>query len=109
MVAAAKVILVISSDRGMQASLGAIVEEAGCRALFAASVLVAQRKLVRAMPVLILTDPLCAGDVGALSPPCPVVEFPVRTSSTGVRRIAKRKDATVKWLTELIAEKCAAQ
>jgi hypothetical protein len=37
------------------------------------------------------------------------VQVPVRTSSTGVRRIAKRNQAAVRWLMGLVAERCAAQ
>ena len=105
--AAPKLVLVVCSDHAMQASLRSVVEEAGCRAALAASVAAAQRELDRIVPVLILIDPLCGSEVPALVADCAVVEFPVRTSSTGVRRIAKRHDAGVKWLKELVASHCA--
>jgi hypothetical protein len=107
---APKVILVICSDRTIQASLRTVIEDAGCQAAFSADVGAGRRQLARTTPILILTDPLLALEVmAALAGSCPVVEFPVRTSSTGVSRMAKRNDAGVKWLSELIESHCANQ
>ncbi|HEY2744003.1 MAG TPA: hypothetical protein VGL86_05255 [Polyangia bacterium] len=60
--------------------------------------------------VLVLVDPLLLAESTAAfagNGACPVVAVPVRTSSTGVRRIAKRSDAAVRWLRGLIADRCA--
>jgi hypothetical protein len=102
-----KVVLVVSANRTMQASLRTVVEEAGCRAIFSATIAAAQRRLAAEPVALILADPLLAAELPALAGVCPVVTFPVRTSSTGVRRMAKRNEAGVKWLTELVSRHCA--
>lgn len=105
-----KLVLVLCADRTMQASLRTIVEEAGCRAAFSATVAAAQRRPDRATVVLVLCDPLLADEgKAALASACPVVTFPVRTSSTGVRRMAKRNDAAARWLAELVATRCSAE
>ena len=102
------VILVLCADRTIQASLRKVVEGAGCRASVCETIATAQRALARTTPVLILSDPLLSADAKAmLTASCAVVEFTVRTSSTGVRRMAKRNDASVKWLTELVESHCA--
>jgi hypothetical protein len=102
-----KVILVLCADRTIQTSLRKVVEEAGCRASVCETVATAQRTLERTTAVLILSDPLLAAAAKvALAASCPIVEFSVRTSSTGVRRMAKRNDASVKWLTGLVESHC---
>jgi hypothetical protein len=105
-----KVVLIVCSDRAMQEALRMVVEEAGCRSLMAATVAVAQQHLERATPILILVDPACGAEAcDALTAPCPIMEFPIRTSSTGVRRIARKGDAATKWLSQVVASHCEAK
>jgi hypothetical protein len=105
----ANVILVITSDVVMQESVRLIVEAAGCHALGVPSIALAQERLRSVEPVLILIDPLWQADaVSQLGPEPPVVEIPVRTSSSGVRRVAKKGAAATRWLQALISERCSA-
>lgn len=105
----ANVILVIASDVVMQESVRLIVEAAGCKALVVPSIALAQERLRAAEPVLILIDPLWQDDaVTQLGPEPPVVEIPVRTSSSGVRRVAKKGAPATRWLQALINERCSA-
>src|SRR4051812_17190551 len=102
-----KVVLLICGDRAMQEVLRVIVASAGCRMVAAGSVAAAERRLERQRPVLILVDPLIGAPAAAcLGHDGHVVEVPVRTSSSGVRRIAKHNDGAVRWLKDLVATRC---
>ena len=61
----------------------------------------------RGRPVVVLVDPLLAEACQALASLCPLVTIPLRVSSTGVRRMAKRNEAAVRWLTAVVAQYCA--
>jgi len=107
-----RVVLVLAADAAMQDSVRRIVDEAGCRPIIASTPEKAKRHLDTAptQPVLILVDPACPSEVLAqLGPQCPIVEIPVRTSATGVRRVAKRGAAATRWLMDLIADRCSSQ
>lgn len=105
-----KTVLILCGDRAMQEALRRIVEAAGCHPLLAGTIELALQKRAEQPPVLMLVDPLLvaqcssafANDAGI-----PIVPVPVRTSSTGVRRIAKRNDAAVRWLHGLVSQRCA--
>ena len=105
-----KTILILCSDRAMQEALRRIVEAAGCHPLLAGTIDLAKSKRVEQSPVLMLVDPLLVAECTAAfstDAGVPIVPVPVRTSSTGVRRIAKRNDAAVRWLSSLVNERCA--
>lgn len=98
------VVLVICADRAMQEALREIVTAAGCRMLAVASVAAAERRLQRQHAALVLVDPLF-GDAAAAALGVGVVEIPVRTSATGVRRIARQNRGAVRWLKTLLDER----
>jgi hypothetical protein len=104
-----RAVLVICGDRAMQEALRRIITAAGCHPLLAGNVELALQMRAERTPVLVLVDPQlavpCASALG--EGVCPIVLVPVRTSSSGVRRIAKRSDAAVRWLSGLVAERCA--
>jgi hypothetical protein len=104
-----KAVLVVCSDRAMQEALRRIVAAAGCHPLLAGTVDIARRLRAEQIPVLVLADPQLAVECSSVlgDGVCPIVAVPVRTSSTGVRRLAKRSDAAVRWLTGLVADRCS--
>ena len=108
---ASKIVLVVCGDRAIQEAIRRIVEAAGCHPSLLATVDAAvKRKSEQPTAVLVLVDPLLMAESAQAFGPtngCPLVAVPVRTSSTGVRRIAKRSDAAVRWLRGLIAERTA--
>jgi hypothetical protein len=109
---ASKVVIVVCGDRAIQEAIRRIVEAAGCQPSLTATVDAALKRRTEqgGAAVLVLVDPLLLAESTAAmgtNGGCPVVAVPVRTSSTGVRRIAKRSDAAVRWLRSLIAERCA--
>jgi hypothetical protein len=105
---ARKVVLIISTDRGLTESVDKIVARAKCRAVAVRDCTAAERAIERVRPVLILLDPLRPDEPSArLRGMCIVVEIPVRTSSSGIRRLAKPGTEAVRWLTDLVADRCA--
>ena len=104
-----KIILVVAADATMQESVRLIIEAAGCTTLVAPSIAHAKKSLRSTKPVLVLIDPVWREDAESqLGSMVPIVEIPVRTSSTGVRRVAKRGTAATRWLQDLITQRCSA-
>ena len=104
-----KVVLVICSDIGLRDSVDKVVARAKCRAVAVPDCSVAERAIETHRPVLILIDPLRHDTLTArLRSLCVVVDIPIRTSASGVRRLAKPHTEAVRWLTDLVAERCAA-
>lgn len=109
MAEARRVVLVISADRGLRESLEKVVARAKCRAVAVHDCAAADRIIVHDPPVLILIDPTQRQSLSASARAvCVVVEIPVRTSQTGVRRLARPGSEAVRWLTGLVAQRCAA-
>src|SRR5262249_51014572 len=105
---ARKVVLIISSDRGLSESVDKIVARANCRAVAVRDCAAAERAIEHVQPVLILIDPRRHDELTArVRGLCIVVEIPVRTSGSGVRRLAKPGTEAVRWLTDLVANRCA--
>lgn len=105
----ARVILVVVADAAMQDSVRVIIEAAGCTPLVVPTIAHAKKSLCSTKPVLILIDPVWRdGAASQLGAEPPIVEIPVRTSSTGVRRVAKRGAPATRWLQNLIAKRCSA-
>ncbi len=110
---ASRIVIVVCGDRAIQEAIRRIVEAAGCQPSLTATVDAAVQRKSEQPAVLVLVDPLLLAEStvafgsNGSNGSCPVVAVPVRTSSTGVRRIAKRSDAAVRWLRGLIAERCA--
>jgi hypothetical protein len=105
---ARKVVLIISSDRGLCDSVDKVVARAKCRAVAVRDSAAAERAIERVRPVLILVDPVRRDELPSqLRAMCTVAELPVRSSGSGVRRLAKPSSEAVRWLTGLIAERCA--
>lgn len=104
-----KAVLVITRDRVINGALRAIIAAAGCEAVVLSSVAAAVRWLARWSPLLILIDPeLTAAAENELAAPLRVVEIPLRTSASGVRRLAKRHHEAIGWLVDLIHAECSA-
>lgn len=104
-----RVVLVISSHRGLCDSIDKIVARARCRAVVVPDCATAERVIDHLRPVLILIDPLRREELSARTRGmCDVVEIPIRVSGSGVRRLAKASHDAVRWLTGLVAEHCAA-
>ena len=105
---ACRVVLVLSSDRGLCASVDKLVARARCRAVAVPDCAAAERSIERVRPVLVLVDPLRRDALSArVRARCAVAEIPIRTSGSGVRRLAKPTTGAVRWLTGLVAERCA--
>ena len=102
-----KLVLVVCGDRAIQDSVRRIVEAAGCRAALVTGCEAATHELERAAAVVTLVDPLLAEACRPLASVCPLVIIPLRVSSTGVRRMARRNESAVRWLTALVAQHCA--
>lgn len=106
---ARKVVLIISSDRGLSQAVDRVVARARCRGVAVRDCAAAERALEQILPVVILVDPLRHDELTArVRAVCAVVAIPVRTSGSGVRRLAKASTEAVRWLTDLVAERCAA-
>ncbi|MDB4970200.1 MAG: hypothetical protein JWN44_5889 [Myxococcales bacterium] len=104
-----KVVLVVAAEKAMQDSVLAIIEAAGCAPLIAASGAIATTLCQATRPVLVLVDPVCHADVSArLGAGLRIVAIPIRTSAAGVRRVAKRRTAAVRWLREIVETHCSA-
>ena len=102
----AKVVLVVCPDRTIQDAVRRVVEACGCRAVVTAAVEAAVAEVDGARPVVALVDPRLGGACAVLQARCTVAEIPLRVSSTGVRRMAKRNESAVRWLTALMASRC---
>lgn len=103
-----KVVVVVVVDQALWESVDALVRSAGCKAVHATTVEQAGKLLVRTRPVLMLFDPGFEAELGALGTDgCPATAIPVRVSSTGVRRFAKRSGDAVRWLKQLVAQQCS--
>ncbi len=96
-----QLLLVVCRDRAMQEALRDSAARAGWRTLAATSIAAAEPMLARQRPALILVDP-ALGDASALARHAPVEPIPVRTSSSGVRRLAKHSEGAGEWLRSLI-------
>jgi hypothetical protein len=106
---ARKVVLIVSSDHGLSDAVDKMVARAKCRAVAVRDGVAAGRAVEQVRPVLILVDPLRRDELPArVRASCAVVAIPVRTSGSGVRRLAKASSEAVRWLTDLVAERCAA-
>jgi hypothetical protein len=101
------VVLVICGDEAIQGSLRALIADAGCRSVVCSSAAEAGRRVEHLRPVLVLFDPILQAECeAAVAGLCTLVAIPVRTSSTGVRRFAKRTTVAVRWLRDLVTQHC---
>lgn len=104
-----RVVLIISSDRGLRDAVDKRVTRARCRAVAVRDGAAAEQAFDQHRPALILVDPLQHDELSTrLRSLCVVVAIPVRTSGSGIRRLAKPNTEAIRWLTELVVERCAA-
>lgn len=102
-----RIILAVTADRGMQDALAAIIAATGCDAVIANDAEDAARRMRGRHVAFVVADPACLAEVTArFGTLAGVVELPVRVSSTGIRRIAKPRDAAIRWLQAQLEARC---